>query len=46
MGGYDTVMCVGSYQGMSLDVLSAGEQLATDVAAEGADAGVNDEVPL
>lgn len=46
MGGYDTVMCVGSYQGMSLDVLSAGEQLATDITAEGADTRVDNEVPL
>lgn len=31
---------------MSLDVLAAGEQLAADVAAEGAHARVDDQVPL
>lgn len=31
---------------MSLYVLTAGEQLAADVTAEGADARVDDQVPL
>lgn len=35
-----------THQGMSLYVLAAGEQLATDVAAEGAHARVDDQVPL
>lgn len=35
-----------SHQGMSLDVLSAGEELATDVAAEGAHTRVDDQMPL
>lgn len=35
-----------THQGMSLDVLAAGEQLAADVAAEGAHARVDDQVPL
>lgn len=35
-----------THQGMSLDVLTAGEQLAADVAAEGAHARVDDQVPL
>ena len=39
-------MCVRVYQGMSLDVLAPCEQLAADVAAEGAHAGVDDQVPL
>lgn len=36
----------GTHQGMSLHVLAAGEQLATDVAAEGAHPRVDDQVPL
>lgn len=35
-----------SHQGMSLDVLSAGEELAADVAAEGAHTRVDDQMPL
>lgn len=35
-----------TYQGMSLYVFTAGEQLATDVTAEGAHARVDDQVPL
>lgn len=35
-----------THQGMSLYVLTAGEQLAADVAAEGAHARVDDQVPL
>lgn len=35
-----------THQGMSLYMLTAGEQLATDVAAEGAHTRVNDQVPL
>lgn len=35
-----------SHQGMSLDVLSAGEELAADVAAEGAHARVDDQMSL
>lgn len=31
---------------MSLDVLTAGEELAADVAAEGAHARVDDQMPL
>lgn len=31
---------------MSLDVLAAGEELAADVAAEGAHTRVDDQVPL
>lgn len=36
----------GTHQGMSLHVLTASEQLAADVAAEGAYARVDDQVPL
>lgn len=39
-------MHVWTHQGMSLYVLTAGEQLATDVTAEGAYARVDDQVPL
>lgn len=35
-----------SHQGMSLDMLSAGEELATDVAAEGTHARVDDQMSL
>lgn len=43
----DTVSVrVRTHQGMSLYVLAAGEQLATDVATEGAHAWVDDQVPL
>lgn len=35
-----------TYQGMSLYVFTASEQLATDVTAEGAHARVDDQVPL
>lgn len=35
-----------THQGMSLDVLAAGEQLAADVTAEGAHARVDDQVSL
>lgn len=37
---------VWTHQGMSLHMFAAGEQLATDVAAEGAHARVDDQVPL
>lgn len=43
---YTVSVNVWSHQGMSLYVLAAGEQLATDVAAEGAHARVDDQVPL
>lgn len=39
-------VCWGAHQGMSLHVLTAGEQFATDVAAEGAHTRVDDQVPL
>lgn len=42
MGGRDFK----THQGMSLYVLAAGEQLAADVAAEGAYTRVDDQVPL
>lgn len=35
-----------SHQGMSLDVLSAGEELAADVAAEGAHTRMDDQMSL
>lgn len=35
-----------SHQGMSLDVFSTGEELPTDVAAEGAHARVDDQMSL
>lgn len=35
-----------SHQGMSFDMLSAGEELAADVAAEGAHARVDDQMSL
>lgn len=42
----ERIIYVWTHQGMSLYVLAAGEQLATDVTAEGANARVDDQVPL